>query len=96
MGRKTSIRSIREYATGETLLTYEFDSALPTEGDLWYPEDMAIKPEAFICGLTEGEFGRLNALDLWLRLDTLGLMQTGLSCGDISSSFRKSLEKVPD
>ena len=49
-------------------------------GELWYPEYMALKPDVFLDGINpeKNNFGFVSALDLWLRLEEQGLMDTGL------------------
>jgi len=91
MGRRVPIDVIRKYSFGTSFLKYEFDSALPTAGRHWHPEDMAVKPESFLEGVSEGDFGRRQAIDLWLQLDQLGFMKTDLPYNHVSRSFKSRL-----
>lgn len=77
-GRKTDIETLQRFQDGETFLDYSFESALPMAGHHWYPEDMALKPEVFLDGLDEGDFGRRSALEMWLKLDERGFMESDL------------------
>jgi hypothetical protein len=74
MGRRVPIELIRRYGEGNCYLDYGFDGGLPMCGALWHPEDMAVKPECFLDGLGEGEYGKKNALLLWLDMQSRGLM----------------------
>lgn len=92
-GRIVPIETIRKYHDGNSLLEHEFDSALPTEGEHWHPEDMAVKPDCFVDGLKVAEFGSLSGLELWLTLDSKGLMDTGLPYTNVRSGFETCLNE---
>jgi hypothetical protein len=44
----------------------------------WYPEDMALRLDAFLDDLNEEAIGRRNGLESWLRLKEAGFMNSGL------------------
>jgi hypothetical protein len=93
-GRKVGIEVIRRYVSGGTFLEYEHDTALPGEGLLWHPEDMAVKPTAFMDGLDEGKFGKREGLRVWLQLYDAGLMDAGLPCVDVRQAFEHELKNL--
>ena len=86
-GRKVPIERIRDYREGKKFLEYAFDSALPVQGEPWYPEDMAIHPHCFLDGLDEGNYGHSEGLELWLELESRGIMDTGLAYAGIRDAF---------
>jgi hypothetical protein len=49
-------------------------------GRSWYAEDLALLPEQYLQGVDpeRDKFGKISALELWLRLDEDGWMDTGL------------------
>ena len=96
MGREVSIDVIRRHVDGTTLLTYQHDSALPTQGRHWEPEDMALRPEAFLEGVDPetDNFGLKSGLELWLRLHDEGLMETGLPYPDVGAVFQARLAEL--
>jgi hypothetical protein len=89
LGREVPIRDIRRYRDGLSFLDHREDSALPSLGRVWYPEDMALKPTFFLKGLHGEE--RAQGLTLWLQLQSLGLMETALPYEHVRSSFEKAL-----
>ncbi len=89
-------KEIKRVVEGNALLASEDGNTLDRRGKLWYPEDMAIKPEAFLSGVDpeQNKFGLVSALELWLQLEEDGHMDTGLSMysGDnIRASFEQAL-----
>ena len=93
-GRKVDIAVVRRYREGTLFLEQRDDGALPRRGKLWHPEDMALRPSAFLEGLDEGSFGREMGLRLWLDLDADGLMGTGLPPINVRQEFEKALSGV--
>ncbi len=97
-GRFLPSKEIKRIAEGETLLISEGGYPIGRSGKLWYPEDMALKPETFLSGVdpeTE-KFGMRSALELWLMLEEKGYMETGLSMYQreaIRASFEGALAK---
>lgn len=79
-GRYLPLNDIKRIAWGEALLSTEDGDAVGRGGKLWYPEDMALKPEAFLSGVDpeRDKFGITSALTLWLELEEKGYMATGL------------------
>jgi hypothetical protein len=95
LGRRVPIELIRQYTEGTHFLEYEIDGALPTSGLHWHPEDMALKPEAFLDGLDDGAFGIREGLSLWLQLDAAGFMKTDLPYANVRQAFEQALAKAP-
>jgi hypothetical protein len=94
MGRITDIETVRRYRDGGQFLDYSNESALPLHGKPWYPEDMALRPDAFLDDLDEGAFGRRSGLELWLRLEESGFMDSGLPGAAVArSAFVEELQK---
>lgn len=91
-------KEIKRIAEGEVLLISEDGDPVGRRGKLWYPEDMALKPEAFLSGIDpeQNNFGLVSALGLWLDLEENGYMATGLSMYQretIRGSFEQALAK---
>lgn len=94
-GRYVDIDVLRRYQDGEEFLEYSYGSALPMSGEQWYPEDLALRPDVFLEGLGEEEFGRRSGLELWLRLDKQGLMDSDLpSVPSARPAFRNTLNEL--
>jgi len=91
LGRKVSIDRIRELREGTTFLEYAHGSALPTEGLRWHPEDMLVKPEAFLDGVDEGVRGRRLGLQMWLDLERAGALKTDLPYVGVRERFERAL-----
>lgn len=94
LGRKVPIELIRNFKTGTKFLEGGLDEAVLSKGLLWYPEDMAVKPQAFLEGLDEGQFGIREGLLLWLQLEAAGLMKTDLPYGNVRQAFEQALAKA--
>lgn len=62
LGRRVPIELVRKYSSGTAFLEHRGDTALPLAGQMWHPEDMAVKPESFLKGISEGDFGRHQRL----------------------------------
>lgn len=91
-------KEIAKIAEGEALLISEEDDFSSRSGRLWYPEDMALKPESFLLGIDpeNNNYGLSSALRLWLSLEENGLMGTDLSMykkETIRGLFELELEK---
>lgn len=73
-------KEVTRIAWGTTLLGTADGDAVGRGGRLWYPEDMALKPEVFLSGVDpeRQKFGLTSALELWLKLEKNGYMATGL------------------
>ena len=87
---------IKQYQDGETLFEYSetYESALPLVGSLWHPEDMALKPDIYLEGVSEGQRGKVLALQLWLSLQSKGFMDTGLHYENIREEFELALAEL--
>lgn len=74
-------KEIQRTASGEHLLGTGSDWPAARKNKRLYPEDMALKPEAFLAGIDaeQDSFGTASALSLWLKLEKDGHMATGLS-----------------
>lgn len=96
IGREVSIDLIRRYCDGCQFLEYVLDTALPTKGIPWYPEDMAVFPKVFLDGVDPEikKFDISSGLKLWLQLDEQGLMDTGLQYANVRKKFIAALEKI--
>lgn len=91
-------KEIKRMAEGDMLLVSENGVPDSRRGKLWHPEDMAIEPDDYLAGVDpeQDKFGVLSALDLWLRLEEKGYMDTGLSMyprEKIRASFEQALGK---
>lgn len=91
-------KAIKRIAEGEALLVSEDGNALGRYGKLWYPEDMALKPDDYLAGVDPElkGFGVKAALSHWLELEENGYMSTGLpmySRESIRASFEQALKK---
>ena len=96
-GRKLPGREITRLVLGKTLLGWQGKGIWGIGGDRWYPEDMALRPDAFLSGIDpeRDDFGIQSALRLWLDLDRRGLMGTGINAvNDIDT--RQLFEQVLD
>ena len=96
-GRKVPGREITRLVLGKTLLGWQGEGIWGIGGDRWYPEDMALRPDAFLSGIDpeQDDFGIQSALRLWLDLDRQGLMGTGIS-GVNAIDTRQLFEQVLD
>lgn len=73
-------KSINKLAHGEILLGDQQAGIESLHGKKWYPEDMALDPEIFLKGIDPelNNYGIKSGLELWLRLEEGGLMDTGI------------------
>ena len=71
---------VRKLAGGLALPTWSNDGIWSFGVKRWDPEDMALRPEAFLAGLDSEleNFGLKAGLSLWLSLCDDGFMKTGL------------------
>lgn len=85
---------IEQLASGETLLDWQ-DEGIWTLGHMtWYPEDMTLRPEAFLEGIDpeKDNFGIKSGLKLWLDLDEQGFMDSGFGAS-ARQLFQEALAK---
>lgn len=94
-GAFLSGQEIQELAEGTTLLGWQGEGIGHLGSKRWYPEDMALQPEAFLDGLESerDNFGIKAGLQLWLDLEKRGLMNTGGASPDARAKFEQALAK---
>lgn len=80
-GIRSPSKDIKQIASGKLLPFWSTDGIWTVGGVKWYPEDMALHPDAYLDGLDpeHNNFGVKAGLGLWLELDSQGLMDTGLN-----------------
>lgn len=88
-------KEIEKLAYGSTLLGWGGEGVWALRHRKWYPEDMALEPEAFLKGIDpeRDNFGISAALRLWLDLEQQGLMNTGLNDNQARQKFQNELAK---
>jgi hypothetical protein len=93
-GRYLPLKEIKLLAEGNSLPNADAENFF-LRGDLWYPESMAIEPEAFLFGVDPeiNNYGVKSALKLWLSLEEHGFMDTGLSMYS-KTNIRDSFEQI--
>lgn len=94
MGRYVEQSLIDRYQSGDVFFEYSIDHALPLRGAHWHPEDMTVKPEAFLDGVDEGCFGKISALDLWLVEEEKGLMDANLPYTNVRQAFESKINEL--
>lgn len=79
-GLSMSKNEIEKISSGKDLFTWGSEGIWELGHVRWYPEDMALKPEAFLQGVSaeENDFGIKSALTLWLTLHRQGWMDAGI------------------
>lgn len=79
-GTITAKKFINKLTQGEILLACQKEGVESLFGKRWYAEDMALLPKAFLQDMIpeRHNFGLVSGLDLWLKLDEQGWMDTGL------------------
>lgn len=90
---------LKELTGGLALPTWSADGIGSFGIKRWDPEDMALRPEAFLDGLDpeRDNFGLQAGLRLWLSLCDDGFMNTGLSTrnvDEIRQSFKNALDQI--
>lgn len=78
-------------ASGETLLGWKGDGIWELGRATWHPEELAVRPEAFLAGIDpeKDHFGFRAGLELWLDLHGEGLMDAGF--GNPRNVFEETL-----
>ena len=73
-------KELDRMATGDGLLIPRDEGVWAYGGKKWHPEDMALRPDVFLQGIDpeRNDFGITSGLELWLRLENEGYMDTGL------------------
>lgn len=95
-GLRIPAKEIEELAEGKTLLSRGGEGVWNfCVSQRWYPEDTALKPEAFLEGIDpeQDNFGVRAGLTRWLELDGQGLMDTGGPTRHVRRLFQQELEK---
>lgn len=95
-GRYLPKREIDKLASGMTLLGWQGEGIWEFNGKCrWYAEDLALEPEAFLDGVDpeRDNYGIRSGLDLWLRLDENGLMDTGIDKKNYRQLFEQERAK---
>lgn len=89
-------KEIAKFAYGEVFLELDEFGSLRLGRGKWYPEDMALEPEAYLDGVDpeRDNYGIRAGLAHWLDLDKQGYMKTDLpSAGNARAEFEKALAK---
>ncbi|SFC69542.1 hypothetical protein SAMN05216321_106117 [Cupriavidus sp. OV038] len=97
-GTYSPAKEIKQVAYGEVLLGGRNVDNTPSRRGTLYPEDMALRPAAFLVGIDpeRDNFGITSALELWQMLEEDGYMATGLSMYQreaIRGLFKEALDK---
>ncbi|WP_374495551.1 hypothetical protein [Zoogloea sp.] len=92
-------KRLKKLTGGLALPTWSSDGIWSFGIKRWDPEDMALRPEAFLDGLDPelDNFGFWAGLRLWLSLCDKGFMNTGLgkyNVGEIRQSFKHALDQI--
>jgi len=53
----------------------------------WHPDFWVFNPDDFVDGIEEGDWGKEDALNWWLKYEADGLLATGYSRGSNSEGF---------
>lgn len=98
-GGKATSKEIDLLAGGETLMGWRGQGFGQIGHRRWDPEDMALRPDQFLSGIDpeRDAFGIRSGLQLWLKLQHDGFMDTGLPMyekGAVRSLFESELAKV--
>ncbi len=94
-GLRIPAKEIKKLAEGKTLLGWQGEGIGELGSKTWDPEDMALKPGAFLEGVDpeQDNFGIRSGLRLWLELEEQGLMGTGDPVTNVRQLFQQELEK---
>lgn len=96
-GRVVDEKSIKKFSDGCNFLELDPDGSHSLRGKHWYPEDMALEPNAFRNGIDpeQDNFGIKAGLELWLQLEGKGYMKTNIPHqGNPRAEFEKALAKL--
>lgn len=88
-------KDINRLVEGTTLLGWQGERTSMLGRKTWYPEDMALEPEAFLKDLDpeRDNFGLRSGLELWLELERQGLMDAGINPEQARQKFQRMLSK---
>lgn len=92
-GGNAPIEWVRSLNDGNAFIS-DNDNKSISFGKTWYPEDMTFDPELYLDGVSEGRFGKVAALGLWLELHAEGFMDAGLPRGGTREAFQAELNKL--
>ena len=86
-------QDIEQLSQGETLLGWQGEGIWALGHKTWDPEDMALRPEAFLKGIDpeQDNYGIKAGLTLWLELEGKGLMDTDIVA--VRDNVRRSFEQ---
>ena len=89
---KSKIEKLEE---GTSLLGWGGEGIWQFGSVRWYPEDMALTPDAFLKDIApeRKNFGIKSALALWLDLDSQGLMDAGIK-SNVRELFEQKLAQT--
>lgn len=96
-GRLVDEKSIKRFSDGCNFLELDPDGSHSLRGKHWYPEDMALKPDAFLDGVDpeQDNFGIKAGLELWLKLEEKGYMRTDIPDQENPrTEFEKALAEI--
>ncbi len=87
-------KEIQRLYQGETLLGWQGEGIWGLGPKRWDPEDMALRPDAFLKAVDRerDNYGIKSGLQLWLELEASGLMDIGLKA-DVRPLFQAELAK---
>ncbi len=87
-------KEIDQLAGGNVLLGWQGEGIWKLGHKTWYPEDMALEPEAFWEGIDpeKGNYDIKAGLALWLELEQEGFMDTGI-VASARQQFQQELAK---
>jgi len=88
------METIAQLAWGETLLGWQGEGIWALGHKTWDPEDMALRPEAFLEGINpeQDNFGIKSGLESWLDLEAQGFMDSGFG-KSARQDFQQELAK---
>lgn len=89
-----SEKEIKSLLNGDTLLGFQGEGIYGIRGRKWYPEDMALYPEAFLSKIApeRENSGIKSGLELWLYLEQEGWMDFDIK-KDSRRLFQQELRK---
>lgn len=90
-------KQIEQLAFGETLLGWQGEGIWELGHMTWHPEDMTLRPEAFLEGVDpeQDNFGIKSGLELWLQLEAEGFIDSGFGAASYRQLFEQELAKYP-
>lgn len=95
IGKSVSHEFIDSIEGGNKILNLESSGIYGVGGSRWYAEDMSTSPEVYLDGVEPelNNFGHKSALELWLELESAGLMDSSMQNHNTRSLFTSELEK---